>query len=476
MGYFPFFVEIKGKKGLIVGGGSIACHKVEKLLPFEPELTVVAPDILAILTENRKLLCKKREFMDCDLEDMTFVIAASDSPEVNAYVSKCCKEKGILVNVVDDKEKCGFLFPALVKEGAFVAGISTEGISPQVAASVRSLIAEEIPGQMEAILDYLAEVRLIAKEKILDDRKRASFLKKTALDAMKQNRVFTMEETGKRMLEYLPENEAEAQKKTALTDCLPEKENESGNELLPGVVLVGAGCGAYDLITVRGLNAVRKAEVLVYDDLIDERLLSHAAESCEKIYVGKRNGKHSMRQEEINALLIEKAESGKYVVRLKGGDPYVFGRGGEEALELMEHKIPVAEIPGITSAIAIPAAAGVPVTHRGKSRSFHVITGHTKDNGEGLPKQLENLAALDGTLVFLMGLSHLEEIVTGLLKAGKEPETPAAVLHGDFNGKVDEVKGTLQNIVLRAEEKKIEPPAVIVIGETAEMNLCRSDI
>lgn len=248
---------------------------------------------------------------------------------------------------------------------------------------------------------------------------------------------------------------------------------EDGATLPAGVLLVGAGCGCYDLITLKGLRAIRRAQVLVYDDLIDKRLLEHASESCELVYVGKRSGRHSMPQEQINALLIEKARKRSLVVRLKGGDPFVFGRGMEEMTALRKEGISVEYIPGITSCVAIPALAGIPVTHRGISRSFHVITGHTKAGSGELARDIDfgALVRLGGTLVFLMGLGHLQEIAEQLLRAGKEDTTPAAVVHGNFDSSVDVVQGTLMDIVAKAEEVKIQSPAVIVVGDVVDINI-----
>lgn len=448
MGYFPFFMEIEGKEGLVVGGGRIAAHKVEKLLPFHPSLTVVAPDIMPELLEKKEIICLKHAFLEEDLSGMMFVIAASDDRALNNYVAELCKAKKIPVNVVDNKEACSFLFPALVKEGKLTVGISTEGASPQIASELRSKVAQELPDRMEEILDYLMKLRKEAQTRIAEDRIRAAFLKKAAMRCMEMNRQLLKEE-----------------EEALYTECNTSvQSNQKG-----GVTLVGAGCGAYDFITVKGLNAIRKAQVLVYDNLIDLRLLDYACESCEKLYAGKRRGRHSMPQEEINELLIQKAGEGKQVVRLKGGDPFVFGRGKEEMIALREAGIEVNVIPGITSAIGVPEAAGIPVTHRKISESFHVITGHTASGEEGLPEDMERLATLHGTLIFLMGLAHLEEIIESLIRYGKEPDTPAAVIHGNFDGTVLSVRGTLKDISERVKKSEIEAPAVFVIGETAGM-------
>lgn len=456
MAYFPFFIDIENKKGLIVGGGRIAAHKAEKVKPFGAKITIIAPDIMDKLKQDPAFMCEERPFVPEDIEGCAFVIAATDDRELNHRISALCQEKGILVNVVDDKDYCGFLFPSLVKEGKLTAGISTAGASPQIAAELRSRMARELPNQMEEILDYLESIREPAKKMIADDRIRARFLKETAQLCMDENRVPDEEETRQRIRDY----------------CQSAEQTGLGKIVSTGMVtLVGAGCGAYDLITLRGLNAIRRAEVLVYDDLIDARLLDHASESCEKIYVGKRIGVHSREQEEINAILIEHAKKGKRVVRLKGGDPFVFGRGSEEMIALRKAKIPVTEISGTTSAIVAPAGAGIPVTHRGLARSFHVITGHTAGTEDGLPEDIENLAALHGTLVFLMGIGNLAAIADKLIAAGKSGGTPAAVVRQNTDGSTQAVRGNLHNIAKKVKEAGIETPAVIVIGETAGLQL-----
>ena len=237
------------------------------------------------------------------------------------------------------------------------------------------------------------------------------------------------------------------------------------------VYLVGAGCGDPELITWRGLNLLRKCDVVLYDDLVAQKLLEETKKGCELIFVGKRYGRHSLPQNETNALLVEKAKEGKVVVRLKGGDPFVFGRGGEEVLALQGENIPYEVVSGVTSSIAVPAAAGIPVTHRKVARSFHVITGHTAADGETtLTENLDVLAKLEGTLVFLMGLHHLEEICDGLMKGGKDSEIPAAVISKGTTPMQKIVRASLGELAAKVREEKLEAPAVIVIGETAGLD------
>lgn len=445
-------MDIGGQKGLIVGGGKIALHKIQKLLPYGPILTVVAPEIsvaMEQITLENDICVIKRSFEKSDLTGIYFVIAASDQANVNAEIGRLCKERGIFVNVVDNKKECSFLFPSLVKAGNLSIGISTEGTSPDVAAELRSRIASMIPADIDAILTYLGNLRPLAKTYIKDDSKRAFFLKDMAKVCMDSNAVFNEQETMHRLESYI--------------DC-----EEIG---AARVLLVGAGCGSSDLITVRGLRAIRQAQVLVYDDLIDQRLLEHASERCEKIYVGKRSGRHNMPQDQINALLIQKASERGLVVRLKGGDPFVFGRGMEEMLALQKAGIYAEYVPGITSCIAIPAFAGIPVTHRRVSRSFHVITGHMAGQDANNDQKIDfmALARLEGTLVFLMGFGQLQQIAEGLICAGKDSSTPTAVIHGNFDASVEMVRGTLANIAQKIVKSMIAMPVVVVIGAVVDM-------
>lgn len=439
MGYFPFFVDLEGREGLVVGGGAVALRKLQKLLPYGPRLTVAAPELLAEIEALPGLTRLRRSFAPAMLEGKGFVIAATDDREVNRGIAALCRERGIPVNAVDDKEQCTFLFPALVKRGDLTVGVSTAGASPSAAAWVRRRVSERLPEDFGELLDYLASLRPVVRKRVAEENRAAVFARLFS-DCMEQG--FPLEEA-------------------ALAAVL------EGAPGMGKVYLVGAGCGAADLITVRGLRLLERCGAVVYDDLLDQALLDAAPEGAEKIYVGKRRGRHSMAQEDINALLIAKAREGKTVVRLKGGDPFVFGRGGEEALALQAAGIAWEYVPGVTSAVAVPGAAGIPVTHRGVSRSFCVVTARTADSADGLPENLEELAHLPGTLVFLMGLSQLKEIARRLIGAGLPPDTPVAVIGGKNAPRT--IRGTLGDIAERAREAAA--PAVIVVGGTAGMDL-----
>ena len=232
------------------------------------------------------------------------------------------------------------------------------------------------------------------------------------------------------------------------------------------VYITGAGPGDFELLTLKGKRVIEEADCIIYDRLVNDKILGFAGKNTEMIYLGKENTQGGIIQEEINRKIIEKALEGKNVVRLKGGDPFVFGRGGEEIEEILKNNIPFEIIPGITSAVSVPEYAGIPVTHRGVSKSFHVFTGMTaKENSF---HNFENIAKLEGTLIFLMGIKNLGLIASELIKYGKNPDTPAAVIEKGTTGNQKTVTGVLGTIKQTAEEKGITPPAVVVIGDVVK--------
>lgn len=440
MGWFPFFIQLEGARGLLVGGGRVALRKAEKLLPFGAQLTVVAPCICPPLAALPGLTLCRRAFADSDLSPAPdFVIAATGDRALDRRIAALCRARRILVNVVDDPAACGFYFPALVQRGRLCIGISTGGASPTAAAWLRQKIEALLPPGFDGILDRLAARREAVKAEGGSEAKRAERLQQ----------AFALELAA-----------AEA-------PPVPAAARENAG---PGrVALVGAGCGRADLITVRGLRLLQQCRAVVYDDLIDTALLDTVPAGAERIYVGKRSGRRSAPQAEINAALIALAQRGGLTVRLKGGDPYVFGRGGEEALALQRAGIPFEVVPGITAAIAVPAEAGIPVTHRGVSRAVHIITAHTQDETPDFSRWAA--LAADGTLVFLMGLQRLPQIAAGLLAGGLTPQTPAAVLSGGNAPHPAAVRASLGEITDAARAAGVEAPAVIVVGDVAGMEL-----
>lgn len=439
MAWFPFFTELSGREGLIVGGGTVALRKIRKLLPFGPRLTVVAPEIQPQIREISGLTLLERPFQPEDMKNnLAFVIAATDDSEENHAIAAACRERKIPVNVVDDPKACTFLFPALVHRGKLTVGISTGGASPTAAVRLKEEIGDLLPEGYGEILDFLEEKRPEVK-KLVPEKKHAGTMKRLCEECLKQGGPLTEED-------YL--------------QILRDTKDRKGK-----VALVGAGCGKADLLTLRAMRLLRSCDAVVYDDLIDPEILGMVPESARRLYMGKRSGVHSASQEEISRTLVELGREGLNVVRLKGGDPFVFGRGGEEALALKEAGIPVTVVPGISSAIAIPGEAGIPVTHRRLSREVHIITAHTADEGGNYGRY----SALEGTLVFLMGLSRLEAIASQLIAGGKSPETPAAVISGGNAPIRQTVRGTLGDIAVRA--KDVRAPAVIVVGDVAGLEL-----
>lgn len=451
MAWFPFFMDVSQGDGLIVGGGAVALRKIEKLLPYGPKLTVCAPSLLPEIENIPGLTLLRQAFAPSMIEGKLFVIAATDDRAVNRRIAALCRERRVPVNAVDDREACTFLFPALVKRGPLSVGISTGGASPSGAVYWKERIDQLIPQDAGELLDYLDGLRSAIKETIPDEGARATVFAALFDLCVERGRPLSPEE---------------------LERLLSEAKGGTAVNAKPGTVyLVGAGCGEADLITVRGLRLLESCDTVVYDDLIAPDLLDAAPQGAERICMGKREGRHSATQAEICALLIERARRGRAVVRLKGGDPFLFGRGGEEALALRAAGVPFEVVPGITSAIAVPALAGIPVTHRGLSRSVHIVTAHTADTPDGLPPELDRLAGLSGTLVFLMGLSRLEKITARLLAAGKPANTPAAVLSGGNSPHPAAIRGTLEDIAAKTRAAGVLPPAVILVGDVAALEL-----
>ena len=493
MSFFPFFKEIAGASGLIIGGGRVAFRKVEKLLSYGPELTVIAPHILP---EFQRLSVKliERDFHENDLAKLPqFVIAASDDRELNKRIALLCQAADIPVNVVDQPDCCTFLFPALVKKGDLSIGISTSGASPSAAVWLKEEIERLLPAHMEQSLEWLRKRRIAAKEQMGEAVLRTRYLKQIFSDCMEgeaaagimsaaADEVETEAAAGigsRTVDEGKVEaagigNRAEGGVAAGTEHGVTKEEDAGTGHPAPGCVfLVGAGCGLKGWITVEGLALLQYCDAVVYDDLIDPGLLAEVSPAAEKIYAGKRSRRNSAKQEQIQELLVRLAKESKIVVRLKGGDPFVFGRGGEEIQYLNQHQIPWRVIPGISSALAIPAEAGIPVTHRGVSRSIHIMTAHTRD--DILRRDMEQFAMLEGTLVFLMGLESLAMIVAVLTENGRSVDTPAAVLSGGNAAHPCKIAGNLGNIVERAAQENAVTPAVIIVGDVVALDFCRKE-
>lgn len=440
MSAFPFFVELEGIPCLMVGGGRVAWRKTQALLSCGARVTVVAPALVGDWSSHPGLTCLQRPFREADIcPDYRFVIAASDDWAVNARVATLCRERSIPFNRADEGGSEGFLFPALVQKGDLTIGISTSGASPRAAHRIRQLVEAALPQKIGEILSSLRSARAEILRTCPPGEERTALLRTGADESLRQSAPLTR----------------------AQWEALASGSGQGR------VDLVGAGCGKADLITLRGLRLIWQCDALVYDELIDKALLEQAPPQAQRIPMGKRAGGRSARQEDIIATLISLAREGKRVVRLKGGDPYLFGRGGEELLALQAAGIPCGQVPGIPSALGIPAEYGIPVTHRGLSRSLHIITAHVSD-GDGLPPDMAQYARLEGTLVFLMGLQKLEALTQSLISHGKSPQTPAAVLSGGNAPHPVCIRGTLETLPALAGDA--QPPAIILVGPVAALN------
>lgn len=461
------FIDLKDQAVLIAGGGSVALRKLQKLVPYGVSPIVVAPDILPELVAFPGVKLRRRTFRPSDLRPRpSLVIAATNDREVNCNISMLCKKRHIPVNVADDPALCSFVFPALVQRGEFSAGISTGGASPTAAVYFKERLTELLPENLEELLIWLRSKRQAIQASIPEPERRAAVLRRLFDACIGQTDPFAANSaTQSRISDELS--------RAVKSDSPPTDEalEKIISPPVGSVALVGAGCGRADLITLRGLRLLKRCQAVVYDDLIDDALLHAAPESALRIYMGKRSGSHAASQSEIEQKLIELARAGLQVVRLKGGDPYLFGRGGEEMLSLKAAGIPCTEVPGIPSAIGIPAEAGIPVTHRGVSRSLHIVTAHTADTPDGLPEDFDALAKLSGTLVFLMGLKQLPLIAARLMAAGKDGNTPGAVISGGNAPHPTFVRAPLAGLAEAAENAGVTAPAVILVGDVAGLNL-----
>ena len=462
MATFPFCIDLHGKKGLIVGGGAIALRKIEALAPFGSCLRVVAPDILPEILELAKrgmIDVEKRPFASEDLDGLTFLVLATDDSKLNRRIADAARPKIALINVVDSPDDSTFYFPALIAREKLTVAVSTSGTSPTAAAEIRDQIEKAFPENIDVILEWLAETRGEIKRAIPEPERRKAVFAALYRETVARARPLTRDEIN-------------AVLRRVGDAALDETRGESLTEKGPCkgfVAIVGAGSGDASLITRAGFDAIRRCDAILYDELLDKALLDAVPSCAERIPVGKRAGGRYESQETINALMIKLAREGKRVARLKGGEPFVFGRGGEEAQALLDADVPFEVVPGITSALYIPMVAGMPVTYRGLSRSVHIIAASRADHE--FNDDIRKCAQLRGTIVLLMGLNRLESIVRELVGAGMASDVPVAVAQGGRLGETIVARGTLNDIVEKTRAMRIQPPAVIVVGEIARLDL-----
>jgi len=450
--YYPVFLNLRGRWAVVVGGGAVAEQKVVGLVEAGACVTVVSPEVtwkLEDLAATRAIAIRRRPYRRGDLEGAFLAIAATDDRTANAAVWAEAEERGVPLNAVDDLRHCSFIAPSVHREGDIAVAVSTAGKSPALAVRLRERIGALIGPEHARLLDLLGELRAEIAARVPDARARTRLWYRIVdSDAIESVRRGDVEGVRRRIFELVESAGADGEAEAAA----PPR----------GIVyLVGAGPGDLRLITLRGLEALRAADAVVYDRLVDPRLVDRAPAWAERIFVGKHPHGHAIEQERTNDLLIELARAGRVVVRLKGGDPFVFGRGAEECEALRSAGVRFEVIPGVTSAIAAPGAAGIPVTHRRYASAFAVATGHECNGDSDL--DWDALARIP-TLVFLMGLRSLPSITARLLAHGLPPETPAALIASATLVDQRTVVGTLGTIEALAREAELSPPATLVVG------------
>jgi uroporphyrin-III C-methyltransferase/precorrin-2 dehydrogenase/sirohydrochlorin ferrochelatase len=446
---YPLSVDLHGKPVLVAGGGSVAARKLAELLRCGAEITVVAPEFSpAVERLAPPLRLLRRPFRAGDEIGNYLVFACTDDSGTNREIAALCRQGNILCNVADAAAEGSFHVPGVIRQGNVTVTVGTGGAAPGLTRHLKRALAEVLGPEVAGVAGLLEAFR--ARLKTESPSSAASILEglpyRRLLEAFKSG--------GRSAAESLLEEASGAQGRPAA---------ETRAKLVPGVDLVGAGPGNPGLLTLLAAQVLRRAEVIVHDRLIPEEVLHLAPADCLLVAAGKRGHFESARQEEIEAALIEHAAAGKRVVRLKGGDPFVYGRGWEEVLALESQGIPWRVVPGVSSATAGPAWAGIPLTHRGTARSFAVMSGmaYSRTNTE-IPKA--------DTVVLLMGLQRLAEIVPAFLAQGWDPSTPAAAIQNATLPDQRVCISTLEGIREETSRRGFDSPTLLVIGAVAGLS------
>ena len=448
MDYLPLFFDLRPRLCLVVGGGEIAYRKVELLLSAQANIRLVAPEVSSALVaaleaDNHEIV--SREVALQDFENVDLVVSATDIKAVNAWVADQAKQRRIPVNVVDDLELTNVVFPAIVDRSPLVAAVSTGGASPVLTRKIRTLLETLVPESMKYVAQFLGKERQELKKRIPDVEQRRRVTEKF------------MESPG---FTHAQQQDTDLARQI-LDDMVRQADNA---ELSQGeVYVVGAGPGDPDLLTLKALQLMQQADVVLYDNLVSKEILDRARRDATKLYVGKKGGGESTAQESINEKLVRLAKEGHRVCRLKGGDPFVFGRGGEEIESLIDENIPFQVVPGISAANGCAAYAGIPLTHRDYSQSVRFVTGHPK-NGQ-VELAWSEFAHKNQTIVFYMGLGGLSAICEQLIFHGREPTTPIAIVANGTTPDQKVVVGDLSNITQRVAEAELKRPTLIIVGE-----------
>ncbi len=450
MEFLPLFHNLRGARVLVVGGGEIALRKSRLLADAGAVLRVVAPQIGIELRElidssgGEQIL---RGYNEADLNGCVLIIAATDDEPLNAQVSADARQRGVPVNVVDAPALCSVIFPAIVDRSPLVIAVSSGGDAPVLARLIRAKLESWIPPTYGHLAGLAARFRHQVKSLFPNVQQRRAFWEEVFQGPIADRQLAGQGTEAERLLQAKIDGQA------------PIATGE--------VYLVGAGPGDPDLLTFRALRLMQQADVVLYDRLVAPAILELCRRDADRVYVGKQRADHALPQDQINQQLVALAKQGKRVVRLKGGDPFIFGRGGEEIEELAAHGIPFQVVPGITAASGCAAYAGIPLTHRDYAQSVRFVTGHLKDGTSDLP--WKDLVSPAQTLVFYMGLIGLPIICSELIKHGRSADTPAALIQQGTTPNQRVFTGTLANLPQLVAEHEVHAPTLVIVGEVVTL-------
>ena len=452
MDFLPVFLDIRERPCLVVGGGPVAARKVALLTRAGGQVTVVAPalcDELQRRLDDGAIRHLARQFEDPDLDASVLVIAATDDQAINRRVSELARARNLPVNVVDQPELCSFIMPSIIDRSPVQVAVSTGGASPVLARLLRARLESYVPAAYGRLAKLVESFRDQVKRRFAPEQRRQFW------ENVLQGEVAEALFAGRDQL---------------ARELLQKAVDESADEPRPvgEVYLVGAGPGDPDLLTFRALRLLQMADVVVYDRLVAPPILDLARRDAEQIYVGKERDNHTLTQENINQLLVRLAQEGKRVVRLKGGDPFIFGRGGEEISTLMENGIHFQVVPGITAASGCATYAGIPLTHRDYAQSVVFVTGHLQDGTVDL--NWKALAHPGQTIVFYMGLHGVGVVSRELIAHGLPATTPVALVQQGTTQNQRVVVTGLADLEATVRREAIKPPTIIIVGEVVALH------
>lgn len=453
MDFFPVFLNIKNQECLVVGGGDVAARKVRSLLASGAHVRVVAPELgkaLHGMADKGEIAWRSGRFQAEDIRNCVLVVAATNDQEINEQVSTLAKQQRLPVNVVDQPDLCTFIMPSVIDRSPVMVAVSSGASSPVLARLLRAKLETVIPGSYGRLASLVKDFRQKAKQHFPATEQRRRFW-----EHVLQGPIAEMIFSGQ-----------DDRARNALKDSL--EKGEAKIDLTGEVYLVGAGPGDPDLLTFRALRLLQQADVIVYDRLVSKPILNLARRDADMIYVGKEKSRHTMQQEDINHLLVRLAKEGKKVLRLKGGDPFIFGRGGEEIDTLMDEGIAFQVVPGVTAASGCAAYAGIPLTHRDYAQSVVFATGHLKDHTIDL--NWKALIQPHQTIVFYMGLTGIHVICQELIRHGMAAETPIALVQRGTTPQQKVYYGTLTSMPHIAEQTAIKPPTLIIVGDVVKLH------